>query len=38
VLLLLIIAVIVGIVAWCAIDAPNARSPSPQRREREMWG
>ena len=34
----LIVAVFVAIVVWTAIDAPNARPPSPQRRQKEWWG
>ena len=37
-LMLIIVAVLVGILAWVAITAPNARPPSPQRRHKEWWG
>jgi hypothetical protein len=36
-LLVLIIAVIVGIVAWVAVTAPNAKPLPPHRRLKE-WG
>jgi hypothetical protein len=34
-LLALIVAVFVGLVAWCYVTAPNVLPRSPQRRERE---
>jgi hypothetical protein len=37
-LLALIVAVIVGIVAWVAITAPNARTLPPPHKRREHWG
>jgi hypothetical protein len=38
-LVVLIVAVIVGILAWAAVTAPNARTtlPPPHKR-REHWG
>jgi hypothetical protein len=36
--MLLIIAVIVGTVAWAYIDAPNARTLPPPHKRREYWG
>ena len=37
-LLSLIVGVLVGLVVWAYVDAPNARPLPPRRREREMWG
>jgi hypothetical protein len=37
-LLLTIVAVLVGLVAWCWFDAPNAQPPTPQRRQKDLWG
>jgi hypothetical protein len=37
-LVCLIVAVLVGLVAWCWLDAPNALPPTPQRRHKEFGG
>jgi hypothetical protein len=37
-LLSIIVAVLVGLVAWCWFDAPNARSLPPHRRQKDLWG
>jgi hypothetical protein len=37
-LLALIVTMIVSIVVWTAIDAPNINPPSPPRRRKDLWG
>jgi hypothetical protein len=36
-LLALIVVVFGGLIAWCWCDAPNARPPTPQRRQKDLW-
>jgi hypothetical protein len=34
----LIVVLLIGIIAWVMVTAPNAMPLSPRRREKEWWG